>query len=103
MSDNISQLKKVTQLNALLARNSALTTKEYIDLLQEIKKNFVVKLTHQSMAGESKGSVGMLTIIERCHWLLDSVEKTHRIEKEITQTKRILGWEYPEGEAPAEA
>ena len=89
-------MRTINELNAFLKQQEPLTTKEYLGLLQEIKKNYLVKLTHMSMNGEVKGSVGILTIVERCHWLIDSVERQHKTELEITTTKRVLGWEYPE-------
>jgi len=92
----ITQLKKLNNLNALLLREHGLSTSEYLLLLETIKKNFVVKLVHASFSEFIGGTMNMMTIIERTHYLIDSVETKKQSEKVFDTTERRgLGWAYP--------
>jgi len=77
------------ELEKLLVRTSALTSAEYLELLEEIRKNFTAYLAMMSVSGDFKNCGAASTIIERVHWLIDSAEKkTAPKEKWITEWKK---------------
>jgi hypothetical protein len=77
MSGNLKN-KRINELDALLARKSRLTTDEYVDLLHEIRKNYLIKLAVLSIEQKVEGTGAVMNIVDKTHWLLDSVQGPER-------------------------
>lgn len=72
--------QKIANLDAMIDRQGSLTDEEYLALLQEIRKNYTARLAQISLTTSNSGTGACINIIEKVHWLIDSVE-TKGIEK----------------------
>lgn len=90
--------KRLDQLEALKLRKENLTTEEYLFLLKEILKHSVVNLAMAVIKDEPYNTGAHVNIIDKTHWLIDSVEK---ISNDIVNDNNyVISYEY---ELPKEA
>lgn len=73
---------RLRELEARLMDPTALTKEEYSKLLHETKKNYMVMLAMASIERQTKGTGAYIHLIEKTHYLLESVEgkPTHRVD-----------------------
>lgn len=88
---NMMRKERIMWLEERLANTDALSSDEYKTLLEEIRKNYTILLSIQSVRGSIKDTGGIVNIIDKVHWLLDSIKEKDDDNKSID--KKILGWE----------
>ncbi len=74
---SIERYDKIKNLDALIDRKEELSTQEYRGLLHEVQKNYMAKLTEASLNNSLKGSGACMAVIEKIHWLIDSIDKKY--------------------------
>ena len=76
--------KRIKELEARLNNSARLTTEEYLEHLHQIRKNCAILLEIQTVKQEPRTTGAWNTLMEKCHWLIDSVEsKAENTGKEI--------------------
>lgn len=75
--------KRIKELEARLNNRARLTTEEYLEHLHQIRKNCAILLEIQTVKQEPRTTGAWNTLMEKCHWLIDSVESKGSAEKEI--------------------
>ena len=93
--DNFKNFKeaKINSLSELLYSEKKLSTEEYVSLLKEIRKNYTIRLlmlSHEHLMME-KGMSATMNIVEKVHYLVDSVETKNR-HKLTQEESPSIGW-----------
>lgn len=97
MSDKITRLRTLKELQELLEDSRTLTSKEYLGLLLLIQKNFALQLAIGSFGNVHTFSSSQLAILEKVHWMIDSAEsKVKREDPNYKGDRETLEWEYPD-------
>lgn len=65
---------RILELEQRLANPDPLSKEEYIGLLKEIQKNYTIQLTLNSVSGKNKGVGAALTVVDKIHYLVKSIE-----------------------------
>jgi hypothetical protein len=66
--------KRIKELEARLNNAARLTTEEYLEHLHQIRKNCAILLEIQTLRQEPRTTGAWHTLMEKCHYLIDSVE-----------------------------
>lgn len=93
---------RLQELEQLLARKQRLSEPEYLDLLEDIRHNWTVMLAIRAVEGNTKDAVALVSILDKVHWMRDSlmgrkqpateIEIKHRVIEEVKgELKEILG------------
>jgi hypothetical protein len=102
---NLKTLRTLKQLEALIEDSRQLTAKEYLSLLEQIKKNFTIRLAIASITDVMAQSMSYLSIIEKVHYLVDSAEvkaKVEEIQAGGTETATVIGYKVSEDDKALE-
>lgn len=68
------QEKRFKELENLLGSKRSLTPGEYLSALKEIQANYTIALQMRSVIGNVKDTGALTNIIDKVHWLIDSME-----------------------------
>jgi len=72
--ETLARQARIKELEAIIAREEYLTPDEYKGLLREILKNSTASLAIKTVQAANGGTGALINIIEKVHYLLDSVE-----------------------------
>lgn len=70
------QKARFNELAELLGKRRRLTAEQYKEALHEIRANYVTALQMRSAIGSTQDSGALMNIIDKVHWLIDSVESS---------------------------
>jgi hypothetical protein len=74
MRDSDKKRKELyNKFQEILLRENRLEPEEYLELLYTIQKNYLCTLAGESLRGEVRGSNAMMFVIEKCHYLIESM------------------------------
>lgn len=76
------KFNKMQEYQRRMDNGRSLTTAEYTALLHEVRKNYLLSLAMLSIEGKTKGTGACIHLVEKAHYLLESVEgkPTHRVD-----------------------
>ena len=76
------QKKRFFELENLLGNKPYLTHDEYLASLKEIQANYTIALQMRSVIGNVKDTGALTNIIDKVHWLIDSMETKTSVNKD---------------------
>jgi len=93
------QEKRFNELADLLGRRRQFSSDEYLAALKEIQVNYTTALQMRSVIGNVSDTGAITNIIDKVHWLIDSMENKVAVNKDNEVKVKIdFGLELPKDE-----
>ena len=83
--------KRIQELKALRDNPGNLTAEQYLEILCETQKVYLINLFLAGIAEEDHNPLVCSNVLDKVHWMIDSAEKKAPQQK-INQVD--LGWDY---------
>lgn len=93
------QEKRFNELNILLGCKRSLSNEEYMAALKEIQANYTIALQMRSVLGNVSDTGAITNVIDKIHWLIDSMESKVSVNKDNEVKVKIdFGLDLPDDE-----